>query len=517
MTIQVSLRKYGRLWPILLVSIPLLLSAYTHLWNPAGFPSQHVDEGHYLRKAISTENGEGLQPQNRYLAPYFAQMFLAGIFKMISYPDSFVSEATDSNSVQDIFTVPRVIMGILAIIDTYLILKISQRRYGDKVALAASILFAVMPFTWMTRRVLLESIQLPFILTSILLVIDIADKKHPKMASIVLSGIFMGFAIFTKIPAFTTIPLVASLTYLNSRRLRYVLLWMIPAILIPMLWPLHAFTIGDWKDWVSGVLYQTHRESRPLLNALNTFFQVDPLLFIVGFGGVAYSVLKRDYFIMLWIFPILIFLQMIGYVSSFHLISLLPPLCIAGGRLIMEIGNESLKGKIRSALPLIRIAAIGLFGLISLSMLISIDMNSSYYKALAFVVQKLPNEQSPRTMNNSSSSNANLVNEKVTLSGNPEYFWVPEFIFNKSFQGSSYYSSTPFKTDKYIMIIDKGFMSILNGSSRSRERLSLALNATTSLSLFDQNFTGNLDTSKYPYTSLKLSPESKYIDIRANY
>jgi hypothetical protein len=280
---------------------------------------------------------------------------------------------------------------------------------------------------------------------------------------------------------------------------------------------LHAFTIGDWKDWVSGVLYQTHRESRPLLNALNTFFQVDPLLFIVGFGGVAYSVLKRDYFIMLWIFPILIFLQMIGYVSSFHLISLLPPLCIAGGRLIMEIGNESLKGKIRSALPLIRIAAIGLFGLISLSMLISIDMNSSYYKALAFVVQKLPNEQSPRTMNNSSSSNANLVNEKVTLSGNPEYFWVPEFIFNKSFQGSSYYSSTPFKTDKYIMIIDKGFMSILNGSSRSRERLSLALNATTSLSLFDQNFTGNLDTSKYPYTSLKLSPESKYIDIRANY
>ncbi len=517
MTIQLSLKKYSKLWPILFVAIPLVLSAFTHLWNPAGFPSQHVDEGHYLRKAISTENGEGLQPQNRYLAPYFAQMFLAGIFKMISYPTFLIGGETSSSTVQEIFTIPRLIMGILAIADTFLIYKISQRRYGDKVALAASILFAVMPFTWMTRRVLLESIQLPFILTSILLVIYSADMKHFRRTSIIMSGIFMGFAIFTKIPAFTTIPIVASLTYFNYRRLRYVLLWLIPVMLIPALWPIHALTVGDWKDWVSGVLYQTHRESRPLINTLNTFFQVDPILFIIGFGGVIYSVFKRDYFIMIWIFPILIFLQLIGYVSSFHLISLLPPLCIAGGRLIMEIENSTLNVRIRNVLPFIRISAIGLFGLISLSMLVSIDMNSSYYRALAFVIQKLPELRTAAQANNSNTSIPNSGTEKITLSGNPEYFWVPEFIFNKDFQGSSYYSNAPFKTDKYIMIIDKGFINILNGSSRSRERLSLALNGTTSLSLFEQNMTGSLDTSKYPYTSLKLTPESRYIDIRSNY
>lgn len=512
LTIQLSLKPSSKLWATIFVSIPLLLSAYTHLWNPAGFPSQHVDEGHYLRKAVSTANGEGLQPQNRYLAPYFAQMFLAGIFKIIDYPTFLIKEQIGSTSVQEIFMVPRLIMGFLAIADTFLIYKISQRRYGGKVALAASILFAVTPFTWMTRRVLLESIQLPFVLTSILLILYSADLKQNKKVAIIMSGVFMGLAIFTKIPAFTTIPLVASLTYFTSRRLTYVILFIIPTILIPALWPIHALTLGDWNEWVNGVQYQTQRESRPLINPLNTLFQVDPLLFIVGFGGIIYSIFKRDYFMMAWIFPILIFLQLIGYVSSFHLIPLLPPFCIAGGRMIMEIGNNSLNKGIGKMLPFIRISAIGLFGLISISMLISIDMNSTYYQALAYVVQKLPDAQANNLTNVSIKPG-----DDITLSGNPEYFWVPEFIFDKSFRGSSYYSNVPFKTDKYIMIIDKGYLNILDGNSRSRERLALALNDTVSLATFQHNVTSNLDTSKYPYTNLRLTPESRYIDIRSNY
>jgi hypothetical protein len=512
LTIQLSLKQSTKLWATVILAVPLLLSAYTHLWNPAGFPSQHVDEGHYLRKAVSTAEGEGLQPQNRYLAPYFAQMFLAGIFKIIDYPAFLIKEGIGSTSVEEIFMVPRLIMGFLAIADTFLIYKISQRRYGDKVALAASILFAVTPLTWMTRRVLLESIQLPFVLTSILLIMYSADLKQYKKAAIIMSGVFMGLAIFTKIPAFTTIPLVASFAYFSSRRLTYVILFVIPAILIPALWPMHALTLGDWNEWVSGVLYQTQRESRPLLNSLNTLFQVDPLLFVVGFGGTIYSIFKRDYFMMAWIFPILIFLQLIGYVSSFHLIPLLPPFCIVGGRMIMEIGNNSLNKKIGRVLPFIRISAIGLFGLISISMLISIDTNATYYQALAYVVQKLPNAQPNNVTNDGPKSG-----DDITLSGNPEYFWVPEFIFNKSFKGSSYYSNVPFKTDKYIMIMDRGFLNILDGDSRSSERLGLALNDTISLSTFHHNVTGNIDTSKYPYTNLRLTPESKSIDIRANY
>ena len=218
---------------VVFVLIPLVLSAYTHLWNPTGYPSIHVDEGHYLRKAISTETGQGLQPQDRYRAPYFGQIFLAGIFSIIGYPN--LDTLGDKNPVEHLYLVPRVIMGILAVFDTFLLYRITEYRYGRNVALIASILFAVMPFTWMTRRIFLESIQLPFILTSILLILNLTrgsqlqsqqlGRKQEQQLSghqdqqqlqqkqqqpyyseytkftLIISGIFLGLAIFTKIPS----------------------------------------------------------------------------------------------------------------------------------------------------------------------------------------------------------------------------------------------------------------------------------------------------------------------------
>ena len=218
---------------LVFILIPLVLSAYTHLWNPTGFPSIHVDEGHYLRKAISTETGQGLQPQDRYRAPYFGQIFLAGIFSIIGYPN--LDSLGDKNPVEHLYLVPRVIMGILAVVDTFLLYRITEYRYGRNVALIASILFAVMPFTWMTRRIFLESIRAPFILTSILLILNLSrgsqlqsqqlERKQQQLPqhqdqqqlqqkqqqpyhseytkfTLIISGIFLGLAIFTKIPSF---------------------------------------------------------------------------------------------------------------------------------------------------------------------------------------------------------------------------------------------------------------------------------------------------------------------------
>src|SRR5688500_7741881 len=141
-------------------------------------------------------------------------------------------------------------MGVLAVFDTFLLYRITEYRHGKNVAIIASILFAVMPFTWMIRRIFLETIQLPFILTSILLILNLGrarqlqpsslsrsqskpqkDTEQPgqlqknqrqqqieqtqKQAyqseynklTLIISGIFLGLAIFTKIPAFTMIPL----------------------------------------------------------------------------------------------------------------------------------------------------------------------------------------------------------------------------------------------------------------------------------------------------------------------
>lgn len=546
MNLRLQLKDGTRRRSLVFILIPLVLSAYTHLWNPTGFPSIHTDEGHYLRKAISTEIGQGLQPQDRYRAPYFGQIFLAGIFSIIGFPN--VETFGEKNPVEQLYLVPRVIMGVLAVFDTFLLYRITEYRYGRNVAIIASILFAVMPFTWMIRRIFLETIQLPFILTSILLILNLGrgrqlqssslsqsqlkpqkDVEQPSQLqkneqqqleqtqkqayqseytklTLIISGIFLGLAIFTKIPAFTMIPLGIIMVYMVTRKKKHVLVWLIPVLLVPMLWPIHAILSGDMNDWIDGVRYQVSRD-RPLINTINTFFQIDPVLFILGMGGLVYAVIKKDYFLLLWTIPIFVFLQAIGYVSSFHLILLLPPFCIAGATMIEKIGNNIANVRLKNMLPYIRIAVIGIFGICSITMLITLNMNSTYYQALAFVLSNLPD----------SNSNATTISpaDKVTLVGNPQYFWIPEFVFNKTFDAKNFYSKTPFKTDKYMMIIDSGFVRILNGDNSSR--LNLAYNATHNLARFEQNITGGTDINKYPFTNLRLSPETRFIELRSNY
>jgi len=53
------------------------------------------------------------------------------------------------HSIEILYLVPRLLMGLLAVLDTFLIYKISELKYNRNVALFASVLFAVTPLTWM--------------------------------------------------------------------------------------------------------------------------------------------------------------------------------------------------------------------------------------------------------------------------------------------------------------------------------------------------------------------------------
>ena len=68
---------------------------------------------------------------------------------------------------------------------------------------------------------------------------------------VILSGILLGLAIFTKVPALTMIPLVGYLIYRNTRNsIKYLGLWLIPVIAIPLAWPIFANSIGPSDDWL---------------------------------------------------------------------------------------------------------------------------------------------------------------------------------------------------------------------------------------------------------------------------
>ena len=363
----------------------MLLSAFTHIWNPIGFPGLHPDEGHYIRRAISLQQLGDLSDSPKinnlaldtpYEHPYFGQLFLAGALGVINYP-ALLNASSNTfddalHSVEMSYLFPRVLMGILAVADTFLIYKISERRYHRNTAIIASALFAVMPITLMFRRIYLDSILSPFLLSSILFALYANDFKNNinnnnrqipalpatnctrKNILILLSGLFLGLAIFTKAPAFTMIPVVGLLIYTSSRdkKLNKLALWFIPVILLPSIWPAYALMTGEFGLWMDAVVWQAHRgEGNRFYSALSAFFTIDPLLLVIGTAGLVFAAIKRDLWLLLWVVPFLIFSFIIQWVMVFHLIALAPPLCIAAASLIQTLSMKVTKKKVQRLLP----------------------------------------------------------------------------------------------------------------------------------------------------------------------
>jgi hypothetical protein len=76
-----------------LIAIPLLLSTFTHLWNPIGFPALWVVEGQYMHRTMHILEGLGHHHEQSsiyphpYDHPYFGQYFLAGMLALVGYPE----------------------------------------------------------------------------------------------------------------------------------------------------------------------------------------------------------------------------------------------------------------------------------------------------------------------------------------------------------------------------------------------------------------------------------------------
>lgn len=478
-------KKYGMLR--LAILVPIALSSFTHLWNPAGFPDIFYDEGVYMRRAMHLLDGGGPQEAFFYDHPYFGQIFLAGFLGVTGYPGS-IDPSPTPQSVEAMYAVPRVLMGILAVVDTFLIYKISEKRYGRKVALISSILFAVMPITWLMRRVLLDSILLPFLLASLLAAIHAGDTGGRKRtAMVMLSGSFLGVAMFTKIPIFVMLPLVGYLVYSGNAKNRSKMLglWFIPVILIPMIWPAYAGSQGQFDLWMRDVVWQTQRQSAGFMSIFTTFFFYDPVLLLLGVAGFIYAGIKRDVLILLWTIPFLVFLSVIGYVQYFHWIPVLPVFCIAAGRLIEKLSA------IKPALPFAAIAGLGIFGLVSSTLLITTDVTSAQFEAAAFV--------------------AGYADNNTTIAASPIYSWIFIYVFDIEHSFLDYRDLLfyPVETEKLLLVSDPHFQYNLGAG----EQLQEAYRNTENVAVFEGNVR-TYDLGKYPYTSMVSNYEGDEIEIR---
>jgi hypothetical protein len=453
---------------LILLSIPLVLSFFVHLWNPLGFPSPDYDEGIYMRRAMNVLEGQGAQEFIDSFAlydhPYFGQLFLSAALAIIGFPDSLNPTTTSIHSVEILYLAPKILLALLAVIDTFLLYKIAERQYNSiRIALIGSILFAVMPITWLLREIWLEPIQLPLVLCSIFFAIsvkryksttinfgnkDVIDKRV--FVLIILSGIFLGLAIFTKVPAFTMIPLVVFVILINSNRsVKAVRIWILPVLIIPLIWPAYSIISGQFSSWLHGIYFQGTRDGLSLFDSIRYTLIIDPFMMAIGITGILYSAIKRDFFILLWIVPFLIMLNFIGTTAYFHLIPILPPLCIGSARLIDSLLGRVSNKRIQKFVSFATVIILAGFGSVVTTSIISQDVNSHLIEASFFISNYL--------LENAK----NNILDPITVISNPFYLWIPQYIFDLEDYFVPYYTVVSFKTDKLLLVNDTSFVNAL--------------------------------------------------------
>ena len=512
----------------LIVVLPLVVSAFTHLWNPIGFPEIYIDEDHYLRRSIQVLDGNGPQESilvydHPYDHPYFGQIFLAFMLKMANYNYVSTSPTETPESIQNYYMDPRIIMGILAIIDTFLVFKIGEIWHSKKLGFTAAILFAIMPLSWILKMILLDSLLLPFLLTSIFLALYAKRKTGSSQLSFVMiSGIALGLAIFTKVPIITFIPLIGYLIFDNTRRWRFIGLWLIPVFLIPMIWPAYVIYSGHLEDGLVGILYQVDRGERNFSDTISFIFNADPVLIALGLaGGIAITVLKRDPIFFLWVIPYILFIYQIGgIIKYFHFIELFPIMALAAAFIIVKIvdsialiSRKYEKINVPNSIYIVVFGGICLFGLIITLMFFNINTNETFFEISAFISNQVTNNTSP--------------DEKPAIMGQHwirSFSWIPMYIHDREHYIKDVfperYLKEPLKTNDILMIVDNQLKrSIFDYSNKGPhlDEIRKIYHDSDRIGLFLDNPISSYDTDRYPFTNLKETNGLDLIEIRSNY
>ena len=435
-----------------------------------------------MQRSLGVIQGHGPQHDKFYDHPFFGQLFLGSILYSIGFPDSFISE---QNSAASLYLAPRVIMGLLAVFDTFLIYKISENRFGTKIGVFASLLFAVMPISWITRRILLDSLLLPFVLLSILLALYSQKSQH-KTVMVFFSGVFLGIAILTKIPAFTMIPLIAYLVYSTQKSKKMLVFALVPAIIIPMIWPAYSISLDQFDYWQKGVLWQAQRENTGMHHTALSFGAIDPVLFGLGIAGFVYAGIRKNWFVIFWLVPFLIFLSVIGYTQYFHWIILLPIFCIAASLLISDMGKKS---KLENKLPVIVILSLAVFGFMIQSMILGLNISENQFESASFASEL-------------------ARQEKIPILAGPQFLWIYSGVQGQDMRDYTaiLYGKEP---SNFILLADPHYhLDYGRGVA-----LAQIYNSSSTVATFS-SIKSNYNVYQYPYSSLGYNFDAGEIELK---
>jgi hypothetical protein len=249
-------------------------------------------------------------------------------------------------------------------------------------------------------------------------------------------------------------------------------------ILIPAIWPAYALFHGQFADWLDAIFYQTHRQGELGMTLTyiltNSVFTIDPILLILGIAGIAFTAIRKDYFVLLWITPFVVFISFIGFVRDFHLIQLMPVACIASSRLITELSNKISYKKIRQILPFGVISAFALLGLMTFITLVMTDINNDKFQASALVSQYLAQYRHYIHKDAASAKNNN-GNNTITVISQHVYSWIPKYVFhltNYNYKPPELEANeVPSNNEKVLLVVDSSFRKIMSMNDEVGSRL----------------------------------------------
>jgi hypothetical protein len=330
---------------------------------------------------------------------------------------------------------------------------------------------------------------------------------------ILISGIFLGLAIFTKLPAFSIIPLAGFLFLFNNpdeRRWKFLGLWLIPVVSIPLIWPAYAISTGDFDEWLSGVLWQGSQrqedDGKTLKDIVEIFFRLDPVLFLLGMAGFVYSALKKDFFPLVWAAPYISLMYVVGWATHFHWILVLPIFCISVASILLG-SRRWLHNNRRAALrllPYFAISGVSVFALVSITMLITSNLSLAQFQAAAFV-----------------SHDIQTTVRDTTVISSPIYSWIFKYILDRDHVFAHLRdSSQPLQTNQILLIIDATFFHVLGNEGEDIKQIELIKtirNNTYPIASFRDTVI-RYDMKDYPYTNMREADiGGGQIVVQANY
>ena len=195
-----------------------------------------------------------------------------------------------------------------------------------------------------------------------------------------------------------------------------------------------------------------------------------------------------------------------------------------------------------TTLLVIMVASVTVFGLASTSLLVTANINSSFFEMVTFVSQNLPNYKeidakdrgtglclwcnTPINRHSGGESAEEEAEEpdednRVTVIGNHWIFgtfWIPKYVYGLDHIFKGFFTEASVETNKILIVADSRLLDAIsseNPNEHIRELQALYNNSTT-VAKFEEK-RPKFNDEIYPFQSMSENRGIGKIEVRANY